>query len=66
VFSERTANYEAFCQMRIKILKLNDQAKEKFKNRQRTLKKYRFNVEDDKKAKISRVRVPLRQPRRLL
>jgi hypothetical protein len=41
VFSERTANYEAFCQMK---------AKEKFKNRQRTLKKYRFNIEDDKKG----------------
>jgi hypothetical protein len=39
----------------------NHQAKEKFKNRQRTLKKYRFNIEDDKKAKISRVRVPLKE-----
>jgi hypothetical protein len=29
---------------------LNDQAKEKFKNRQRTLKKYRFIIEDDKKG----------------
>ncbi len=27
----------------------NDQAKEKFKNYQHTLKKYRFNIEDDKK-----------------
>jgi hypothetical protein len=33
--------------------------KRKFKNRQRTLKKYWFNIEDDKKDKISRVGVPL-------
>ncbi len=27
-----------------------DQVKEKFKNRQRTLKKHQFNIEDDKKC----------------
>jgi hypothetical protein len=61
VFSETAANYEAFCQMRIKIWNLNilnDQEKDKFKNHQRTLKN-RFNAEDDKKAKIFRGRVPL-------
>jgi hypothetical protein len=47
VFSETPANYEAFCQMKIKNLEFkyqNDRAKEKFKNRQRTLKKYQFNI----------------------
>jgi hypothetical protein len=32
----------------------------KFKNRQHTLKKYQFNIEDDKKAKIFRIS-PFRQ-----
>jgi hypothetical protein len=32
--------------------------KEKFQNRQSTIRKYWFNIEDDKKAKISRVRAP--------
>ncbi len=35
--------------------------KKNLKNHQRTLQKYRFNIEDDnkKKAKMFRVRVPL-------
>ncbi len=37
----------------------NDQAKEEFKNRQPTLKKYRFNIEDDKKMPYYFVSEPL-------
>jgi hypothetical protein len=57
VFSKRTANYEAFCYMRInlkyKYFFLNNQAKEKFKNSQRTLRKYWFNNDDKKGQNIS-------------
>ncbi len=55
VFSETLANYDAFCLMRIKFLKLyilSNHAKEKFKNGQRTCRKYWFNIEDDKKDQI--------------
>jgi hypothetical protein len=38
VFSETPANYEAFCQMRIKI------------KPSAYTKKYRFNIKDDKKG----------------
>jgi hypothetical protein len=50
----------------MKCLRIRAQAKIKIKNRQRTLEKYRFNIEDDKKAKISCVRVPLNSHREVL
>jgi hypothetical protein len=52
VFSERTSNYEAFFQMRIKILNLNIKMNRQKRNLKTecTLKKYRFNIEDDKKG----------------
>jgi hypothetical protein len=48
VFSERTANYEAFCRMRIKILNLNIKMTRQKKKPSAYTKKYRFNIEDDK------------------
>ncbi len=43
-----------------------DQARKKFKNRQRTLQKYLYNINIIKKAKISHVRVPLTNESNLL
>jgi hypothetical protein len=46
VFSETAADYEAFCQMRIKILNLIKMTRQK-KNLN-TTKKYRFYMDDKK------------------
>ncbi len=63
VFSERTANYEAFCQMRIKIYNLNIKVT-RLKNNLKTVSVHYNNtyliLKMIKKAKIFRVRVPLK------
>ncbi len=63
MFSETDANYAAFGQMKIKMLKLNIKIikqQHKFKNRQRSNAKYTdLILKMIKKAKIYHVTVPL-------